>query len=69
MTLQQIINEIEHLSSGERVILITRLAESLADEHKPHDWTEFEGMAAHLADGIDAQEYVNQLRSEWGHRP
>jgi hypothetical protein len=30
---------------------------------------ELEGLGAELWDGVDAQEYVNQLRREWDHRP
>lgn len=30
---------------------------------------EFEGVGARYATGQDAQEYVNELRAEWDHRP
>jgi hypothetical protein len=29
---------------------------------------EFEGLGAEIWKGIDAQEYVNELRKEWDHR-
>lgn len=29
---------------------------------------ELEGLGAEIWQGVDAQEYVNQLRSEWDHR-
>jgi hypothetical protein len=69
MVFEDMIAEIDHLSNDQRVTLITLLAESLADEHKTYDWTEFEGIAAHLADGTDAQAYINRLRDEWDERP
>jgi excisionase family DNA binding protein len=30
---------------------------------------EFEGVGAEIWGGVDAQEYVNELRKEWDHRP
>ena len=33
------------------------------------DILEFEGIGAKYATGQDAQEYVNELRAEWDHRP
>lgn len=30
---------------------------------------ELEGLGADLWEGVDAQEYVNELRKEWDHRP
>jgi hypothetical protein len=33
-----------------------------------HNILEFEGVGAEIWDGIDAQEYVNQLRDEWDER-
>ncbi len=30
---------------------------------------EFEGVRAEIWGGVDAQEYVNELRKEWDHRP
>ncbi len=30
---------------------------------------ELEGLGAELWKGVDAQEYVNELRKEWDHRP
>jgi hypothetical protein len=34
-----------------------------------HSILELEGLGAELWEGIDAQEYVNELRREWDHRP
>jgi hypothetical protein len=33
------------------------------------DLLELEGVGAEIWEGIDAQEYVNELRREWDHRP
>jgi len=30
---------------------------------------ELHGLGAEIWEGIDAQEYVNELRKEWDHRP
>jgi len=52
-----------------------RLAEIItrAMEHSPHQGErsllELEGLGAQLWQGVDAQEYVDELRSEWDHRP
>jgi hypothetical protein len=34
-----------------------------------HSILELEGLGAEIWEGIDAQEYVDQLRSEWDDRP
>jgi len=35
----------------------------------PRSLLELEGLGAEIWDGVDAQEYVNELRKEWDHRP
>ena len=30
---------------------------------------ELHGLGAEIWEGVDAQEYVNELRKEWDHRP
>ncbi len=30
---------------------------------------ELHGLGAEIWEGVDAQEYVNELRNEWEHRP
>jgi hypothetical protein len=40
-----------------------------APPRKRRSLLEFEGVGAKYATGQDAQEYVNELRSEWDHRP
>jgi hypothetical protein len=36
---------------------------------KKYKATDFAGIGAKYATGQDAQEYVNELRAEWDHRP
>lgn len=69
MSLQEIIQEVQSLSIEERKQLVIYLVDSLANEtQKKHSLLEFRGVGEHLRD-MDAQEYVNQLRSEWDQRP
>ncbi len=73
MTFEAIIGEIRALSIEERKALIMVLVDSLTGDEKPsmktHSLLELEGLGAEIWEGIDAQEYVNQIRSEWDHRP
>jgi hypothetical protein len=70
MTFEQMIQEISTLSIEQRKALIMAIVDTLAEpSRKKRSILEFEGIAAHLADGEDPQKYVNQLRSEWDHRP
>ena len=44
--------------------------QSLGEESNPkRSIMELHGLGAEIWEGIDAQEYVNDLRSEWDHRP
>lgn len=65
MTFQEIIHEIPTLSIEQRKVLITLLADSLTETPKTHSLLELEGLGEHLWQGIDAQAYVDELRSEW----
>src|SRR5258707_1655847 len=38
-------------------------------ESRPHSLLELEGLGAELWLGMDAQEYVDDFRREWDHRP
>lgn len=69
---ESIIQNLHLLSKEERKKLVLNILDSFDEVHsdKSHDILEFEGIGAHLRDdSIDAQEYVNQLRSEWDDRP
>jgi hypothetical protein len=71
MTFQEIVREIPKLSFEERKALVTLLVETFTapDGDNVRSILELEGLGAEIWDGIDAQEYVDQLRSEWDHRP
>jgi hypothetical protein len=72
MTLEAIEREIYALSIEERKQLIMTIVDSMVGSNRvtpKHSILEFEGIAEHLRDEMDAQEYVNQLRSEWDDRP
>lgn len=69
MTLHEIAREISTLSVEERKQLVMIILDSLtAKGSKKHMILEFEGVGAHLYDGTDAQDYVNDLRREWDER-
>ena len=70
MTLQDVIKQVDDLTPEERKQLALYITGALPAETtrvRP-SLLQFRGMAAHLRD-MDAQEYVNQLRSEWDDRP
>jgi hypothetical protein len=72
MTFEAIVQEVRTLPIAQRRILINVLVDSLveaAEKPKTRRILEFEGVGAHLYDGMDAQEYVNELRREWDNRP
>lgn len=73
MSVQQMIEEARTLSIDERKQLVKALVDLLTEPleapKKKRSLREFRGLGAHLYDGTDAQEHVNQLRSEWDDRP
>jgi hypothetical protein len=74
MTIDAILEEIRTLSLAERKRLITAIVDTLTEQplepaRKKRSILEFEGVGAEMWQGIDAQEYVNQLRDEWDERP
>jgi hypothetical protein len=66
---------IKRLSSEDRRRLLTIMERDLAEptsgaeEQKLRSIMELEGLGAELWEGVDPQEYVDELRSEWDHRP
>ncbi len=66
---------IKPLSPDEQIKLLTKIAEELANGKHTKEPTEkrsimeLEGLGAEIWEGIDAQEYVNELRNEWEQRP
>ena len=70
MTIQEIIQEARTLSVEERKQLIKVLTamdilgESQTETPKKRSILEFEGIAAHMADAEDPQDYLKRLRNE-----
>lgn len=66
---------IKPLSPDEQLKLLAKMAQELvnngeaAEPTKKRSLLELEGLGAEIWEGIDAQEYVNELRNEWEHRP
>jgi hypothetical protein len=74
MTLDDIVREVRALPVTERKRLIGLIVDTLTEPEpssvkKKRSILEFEGMGAEIWQGIDAQEYVDKLRSEWDDRP
>ena len=74
MTIGEILQQAKTLSAQERKELVKLLVDRLevAETEAPaekHSILELAGLGKEIWAGIDAQEYVNQLRSEWDHRP
>ena len=65
--------QIKLLPATERLRLVAIIAHDLATtmtaEPRERSLLELEGLGAEIWEGTDAQEYVNELRKEWDHRP
>lgn len=72
MTVAEVLEQVRALNIEERKELM-RLLEEMVDEFEmspqKHSILELRGLGKEIWEGIDAQEYINQLRSEWDHRP
>lgn len=63
---------IKPLPDKEKLRLIARVSSDLVEPEikKPkRSIMELHGLGKEIWEGIDAQEYVNELRNEWDHRP
>ena len=70
MSVQEMIQQAENLSLEERAQLIKALVDMvIPPAEEQHELIELAGLGAEIWEGIDAQEYVNQLRREWDNRP
>lgn len=75
MTTDELYEQIRLLPRSERLRLLARIAQDLAKggdeagEVPQHSLLELEGLGKEIWEGVDAQEYVNELRKEWDHRP
>lgn len=74
MSVIEILEEIRALSIEERKQLMKLMVDTLTeaptpDEPQAHSLKELRGLGKGIWEGIDAQEYVDQLRDEWDTRP
>lgn len=75
MTVAEIMEQAKTLTAQERKELVKWLVDTLdipnstAPDRGKHSILELAGLGAEVWKGIDAQEYVDQLRSEWDKRP
>jgi hypothetical protein len=74
MMLQDILEEARNLSLAERRELIKRLVDTLTVENtepalKLHSIMELRGLGKEIWQGVDVQQYLDQMRDEWDQRP
>jgi len=73
MSVQELIQEARILSVDERkqlmIALVDLLTEPAAKTQQKRGLRDFRGLGAHLYDGTDAQDYINEIRGEWDDRP
>jgi len=72
MTVTEVLEQAKALSRQERKELMKLLVDTLDDsegETTEHSILELAGLGKEIWEGVDPQEYVNQLRKEWDHRP
>ncbi len=67
MSVQEVIQQVRQMSRHEQHELMEWLGLVLQEDKsdKPYTVWDFEGIAAHLADDEDPQDYINRLRDEW----
>jgi hypothetical protein len=69
--LQQLLTEIDRLSSTEQIQVIEHITVNLKElvpttqPSKSKSWRDLAGIAPNLLNGEDAQVWVNQERNEW----
>jgi hypothetical protein len=72
--LQQVLTEIDRLSSTEQIQVIEHITVNLkevvttAQPRKSKSWRDLAGIAPNLLNGEDAQAWVNRERNEWSQR-
>jgi hypothetical protein len=75
MSVQKLYQQyIKPLNPVERLSLTAMIIQDLAatmpkETETPRQRSLLEGLGAEIWEGVDAQEYVNELRKEWDHRP
>ena len=74
-TVEQLYQQhIKSLSVSERLKLVAMITQELSlvtsmKASQQRSLLELEGLGAELWKGVNAQEYINELRDEWDHRP
>ncbi len=72
MTVAEILEQAKALSAQERKELVKQLVDTLdvAEPPSPRQYrlSDLRGLGKEIWAGIDAQEYVDQLRNEWDNR-
>ena len=76
MTVNDIMEQAKTLSQPEQKELIKLLVDALVvagvselEQQKRYRLSDLRGLGAEIWQDVDAQEYVNELRDEWDHRP
>jgi hypothetical protein len=72
MTVAEIFEQTQSLTLQERKELMKLMIDDMdapETQDEEHSILELEGLGAELWQGIDPQEFIKQLRSEWDHRP
>ena len=71
MTIKEILEEAKKLTPLEREKLSVLLMSMIDAERPPAQrrLSELRGLGKDIWQGVDAQEYVDQLRDEWDERP
>ena len=73
MTMLEVLEQAKALDLQERKQLVKLLIDTLdapqQEQPRQRRITELRGLGKEIWEGIDAQEYVNQLRDEWDRRP
>jgi hypothetical protein len=72
MTVEALMQEIRALPVKDRKQLITLIGDTFTESEQPekkHSLLELRGLGKEIWEGIDAKEYVDELRREWDHRP
>lgn len=72
MTIEQLYQQyIRPIPITEQLALISLISEKLIGQSqaiKQRSLLELEGLGAGIWQGVDAQQYVDELRNEWDHR-
>jgi hypothetical protein len=72
--LQQVLTEIDRLSSTEQIQVIEHITVNLKEvvittpPRKSKSWRDLAGIVPNLLNGEDAQAWVNRERNEWSQR-